>query len=171
MDWDRVNRWLTLGANIGVLAGIILILTELNQNADLMRAQMSQSRADSLTARYADLMHSDYWPTILAKRNKAGSPDRWAASLTPEELERVKLYLYLEMNDLRNQYYQFKEGYLDESIWGTSSRGQIERLLPLLPYFLDRIQPLEAEFLQAINDVAREEGLPLIRDDGTLQSD
>ena len=74
MKWDSVNRWLTLGANIGVLVGIILILTELDQNADLMRAQMSQSRSDSITARYADMMHSDYWPAIEAKRMKGGKP-------------------------------------------------------------------------------------------------
>ncbi len=30
MDSDRVNRWLTLGANIGVLIGIILLIVELN---------------------------------------------------------------------------------------------------------------------------------------------
>lgn len=38
MDAEKVNRWLTLGANLGVLVGIVLILTELNQNSELMRA-------------------------------------------------------------------------------------------------------------------------------------
>ena len=39
MDSDRVNRWLTLGANIGVLFGIILLLFELNQNRVATEAQ------------------------------------------------------------------------------------------------------------------------------------
>lgn len=34
-----VNSWLTLGANLGVLIGIILTLVELNQNATMMRGQ------------------------------------------------------------------------------------------------------------------------------------
>jgi hypothetical protein len=40
MDSDRINRWLTLGANVGVLVGIILLVLELNQNSVLMRAQI-----------------------------------------------------------------------------------------------------------------------------------
>ena len=43
MDSNQLNRWLTLGANIGVIAGIVFLGLELRQNADLMRAQ---SRAE-----------------------------------------------------------------------------------------------------------------------------
>ena len=39
MDSNKVNRWLTLGANLGVLIGIILLIVELDQNRDMMRAQ------------------------------------------------------------------------------------------------------------------------------------
>ena len=39
MDLDTSNRWLTLSANLGVLVGIILLVVELNQNRDMMRAQ------------------------------------------------------------------------------------------------------------------------------------
>ena len=39
MKAKRINDWLTLGANIGVLIGIILLLVELNQNSTMMRAQ------------------------------------------------------------------------------------------------------------------------------------
>ena len=35
----KTTRWLTLGANIGVLIGIVLVLVELDQNRDMMRAQ------------------------------------------------------------------------------------------------------------------------------------
>jgi hypothetical protein len=39
LDSDRHNRWLTLGANIAVLLGIALLVVELRQNQDVMRAQ------------------------------------------------------------------------------------------------------------------------------------
>ena len=39
MDSDRLNQWLSLGANIAVLIGIGLLVIELNQNHDMMRAQ------------------------------------------------------------------------------------------------------------------------------------
>ena len=39
MNADNVNKWLTLSANIGVVIGLILLLVELDQNSDLVRAQ------------------------------------------------------------------------------------------------------------------------------------
>jgi hypothetical protein len=39
MESDRLNRWMTLGTNVAVLAGIALLVVELNQNHDTVRAQ------------------------------------------------------------------------------------------------------------------------------------
>ena len=39
MDTDRLNRWLTLGANIGVLIGIVLLVIEVRQNNSNLVAQ------------------------------------------------------------------------------------------------------------------------------------
>jgi hypothetical protein len=44
MDSDRLNRWLTLGANLGVLVGIIILAVEIRQNSDLARLQFSDDR-------------------------------------------------------------------------------------------------------------------------------
>ena len=44
MDSDRLNRWLTLGANIGVLVGIIVLAVEIRQNSDLARLQFLDDR-------------------------------------------------------------------------------------------------------------------------------
>jgi hypothetical protein len=35
----KLNQWLTLGANFGVLAGLLLLVVELNQNHEMMRSQ------------------------------------------------------------------------------------------------------------------------------------
>ena len=48
MDSDQLNRWLTLGANLGVLVGIVLLLVELDQNRDMMRAQTRHQLATAL---------------------------------------------------------------------------------------------------------------------------
>ena len=37
LDTDRVNRWLTLGANIAVVAGIVFLGLELRQNNELLK--------------------------------------------------------------------------------------------------------------------------------------
>lgn len=44
MNVDNVDRWLTLGANIGVLVGLALLIVELGQNSDLVRTQIHQAR-------------------------------------------------------------------------------------------------------------------------------
>ena len=36
MDLDRLNRWLTLLANFGVVAGIVFLAVEIRQNQDLL---------------------------------------------------------------------------------------------------------------------------------------
>jgi hypothetical protein len=41
MDSDKINRWLTLGANIGVLSGLILVALQINQNSEIAKAQLA----------------------------------------------------------------------------------------------------------------------------------
>ncbi|MEQ9314693.1 MAG: hypothetical protein RLN72_02515, partial [Henriciella sp.] len=45
---DRVNRWLTLAANLGVLLGLIVLIIEVRQKASLTRAAMDQQKNDFL---------------------------------------------------------------------------------------------------------------------------
>ena len=110
MDSDRLNRWLTLVANVGVLVGLILILFELNQNSDLMRSQIVQSRGELMETRYRESQHSDYWPAIIAKRDVAESRPAWIATLTPEEVVRVRYGMLANLASIRNQYYQYQQG-------------------------------------------------------------
>ncbi len=161
MKADSVNRWLTLSANIGVLAGIILILIELNQNADLMRAQMIQSRTDNISAKYDAQIHSDYWPEIWAKRNLADSDVAWIESLTPSEHVRMRYYYFREFDELRNQFFQYQQGYLPEQFWDTAIRGQIGRMVSLMAAMRttwnDELQL--GEFGSAVIQIATEDGL------------
>ena len=46
MDLDRLNKWLTLVANFGVLVGIIFLILELSQNTQALRANAIQNSTD-----------------------------------------------------------------------------------------------------------------------------
>jgi len=48
MESDRLGRWLTLGANLGVVLGLIILIVEVRQNAALTRAQMESGKNDLL---------------------------------------------------------------------------------------------------------------------------
>jgi len=45
---DRLNRWLTLSANFGVIAGIVFLGFEIQQNSDAINAQAYQSRTEAV---------------------------------------------------------------------------------------------------------------------------
>ena len=42
MTADSLSRWLTFSANVGVVIGLVLLVAELNQNSELVRAQIHQ---------------------------------------------------------------------------------------------------------------------------------
>jgi hypothetical protein len=168
MDSDRISRWLTLGANLGVLAGILLILFELNQNADLMRAQMIQARVDQITAKYDGMIHSEFWPEIWSKRRSANTDREWIASLTPHEYERVKYYYFREYEDLRSQYFQYVEGYVSEQYWQSAIRGQIGRMIRLMAALGESwdMETRAKPFPTALVRIAKEDGRATLNSDG-----
>jgi hypothetical protein len=43
MDTEKLNRWLTLGANVGVLVGIVFLAIEISQNNDQLKQQSFQT--------------------------------------------------------------------------------------------------------------------------------
>ena len=45
---ERLNQWLALAANLGVLLGLIVLIIEVRQNAALTRATMDQQKNDFL---------------------------------------------------------------------------------------------------------------------------
>jgi hypothetical protein len=167
MDSDRLNRWLTLGANLGVLVGIVVLIAEIAQNTEMMRAQMAQERANQIVQKMDANIHSDYWPPIAAKRDKAGNPREWIASLTSDEFQRVVSTYYRDIVDIRNQFYQYQQGYFPQEVWDASTRGQIVRLLNL-GAALGRPERFEgnAEFKAEIRRIAEEEKAPFPNDDG-----
>lgn len=47
MNFDQINRWLTLTANLGVIAGIFLLYLEIQQNNAHLDAQSRASRHEA----------------------------------------------------------------------------------------------------------------------------
>lgn len=119
MDSDKVNRWLTLTANIGVLLGIVLLSIELDQNSDLLRAQIHQARADTHVGHRLNDVESDKWAAINMKLAENGYPRDVTSVevLTPEELFRFRNYKAARHTDLDNLFYQYQQGYLDEEYY------------------------------------------------------
>ena len=65
MNGSKVNMWLSLAANFGVIIGLMLVALELQQNSELMRIQINQARADTAILSNEQFFNSTYIPAII----------------------------------------------------------------------------------------------------------
>ena len=103
MDSDKVNRWLTLGGSIGVLAGIMLLVVELDQNREMIRAQTRNDISRDISD-HLSLLGSDEKLTSLMVRAEAGE------ELSSIE-ERQQFLLFTSNKRMwENVNYQYRHG-------------------------------------------------------------
>jgi len=108
MNADTWNKWLTLAANIAVIAGIIFLAVELRQNSDMTRAQTRNQLAEQLTELFSLNMHDPDYANVLLRGNKG------------EELSDVEQYQYSRHRSAwfwywSNVVYQYQMGLYDET--------------------------------------------------------
>ena len=107
MGLENRGRWITVVTNLGVLAGLILLVAELGQNRDLMRAQIRHELS-----------------TVIADQQMAGAQNPQLASVlrraaAGEELSPDEAYQVLLRNNALIRYwedvhYQYRAGLYDE---------------------------------------------------------
>ena len=78
MDTDRINRWLTLSANIGVIAGLVFVAIEIRTNTESNMIAIDQNYATNWMTINT---------TIAANSNLAAVFEK---GLAGEELDRVE---------------------------------------------------------------------------------
>lgn len=66
MKLDDINKWLMLAANIGVIAGILFLGIEIQQNNELMESQTRLARAASSQNTFAPVIQNTQLAAILA---------------------------------------------------------------------------------------------------------
>ena len=132
MDSDRLNRWLTLGANVGVLIGLALLVVEIRQGNQLALAQIEQTRSDSLlswrrewvtndeivemvAARRAILPMSEFQPMSVAEKQAA--TEAFLKGLDPELRVRWTFLLQTTFWDFENVHAQYQRGLISEEYW------------------------------------------------------
>lgn len=129
MDSDRLNRWLTLGANIGVLVGIILLILELDQNRDMMRAQtrneISRAGLDMLAGWSGN-------PALADAIVRANSGEE----LSPSEQFMIRARSETVFRLWENIHYQYRQGLYDDSEFNASI-STFSRILSQQPSLID----------------------------------
>ena len=118
MDTDLLNRWLTLGANIGVLCGLILLVFEINQNSELTRVQIEQSRSESYVNWRRQIAVNENVASLLAKLGEMeGTPMQRLGQLTPTERVQAMSIIEARFYDYENLYSQYQQGFVSEDYW------------------------------------------------------
>ena len=121
MNAQKLNLWLTLGANTVVVVGLALLIIEIRQNTDLMRAQISQSRTDTALSEQQSVYTSDHVPALLAKIDRG-------EQLSAEDLIRYDRFLHAFNRNQDNNFWQYNKGYLGENV-PRAIRGAVREVI------------------------------------------
>jgi hypothetical protein len=105
---DRLMRWLTIGANLGVLIGLLLLIAELNQNRDMMRAQIRHELAMGIV----DLLDTPASNQQLANVLFRGISGE---KLTPSEMYQFEMRTNALFRYWEDVHYQYRVGLYDDA--------------------------------------------------------
>jgi len=106
MNAEKLNHWLGLGANLGVLIGIIFLAIELQQNNELLQAQTDYNYFVNSISNSSELRMSEEFGDLLAKF-EAGE------DLTASERIRADAFVRNMLLRWQYEFREMKKGRLD----------------------------------------------------------
>ena len=109
MNLDKLNQWLTLLGNLGVVVGLIFLVIEVQQNSQLMQAQTRDSVTEKTLSFYESIYGAtdtfENWESI---RNRS----EIAQPVSGEEMRFSQIAL-ANFRLWENEWYQFQIGLFD----------------------------------------------------------
>ena len=142
MDSQKLNRWLALLANFGVVIGLGLLIFELREAQNFAETEASVQRLNQMQEAQTAIALSESLAELQVRARTDG-----AESLSPTELRRLQYWEASVRLRMRSQYIQYIRGYLDEE----TATGIVNAAIEFLPYWQDVGYELgDNEFEQAI---------------------
>jgi len=117
---ERLNQWIALLANVGVLIGVFVVAYELRQNTIAMEANTRQEFA----AQDLEYLSTVLDPSVLSV---ALTKSQRGDQLTDLELSQLIQRQHMNFRVFENAFYQFRKGTLEAHEW--SRYEQIIRIL------------------------------------------
>ena len=108
MSSDQLNKWLTLVANLSVLLGIGLVIFELNQTRDSIRAQTRSEISSKLTDLMSEVAANPQLASLVRRADDG-------EELTPDEEKQYGHRSSAMFRYFENVHYQYRQGLYDES--------------------------------------------------------
>jgi hypothetical protein len=145
VNLDTTNRWLTLAANIGVMAGIIVLAVELQQNTvatQLSAAGSSQGRFSEVELFVAG---NPEFSELLDK-------GRTGADISAPEQLRLMVFYGTVLRQWQFDHLQYLSGALDEDVW-LGSRDYMAQILDEDIGLFNRWQTGKGHFSPRFNEM------------------
>jgi hypothetical protein len=107
---DRLHRWLALGANIGILIGLVLVIVQIRQSTQLARATYRSQGSDVANQIWASLM-GGHAGDVIEKSVECPK------ELTYSDFMALDAFLFTAINILYRDYQLAQEGLYSETDW------------------------------------------------------
>ena len=107
LESEGINRWLTLGANLAVFVGIVLLIFELSENREMMRAQTRHDMAMGIVELQRGIAENEQLADVLY-RGYTGE------ELSPSEQFQLRTILNAILRYWEDVHYQYRLGLYDE---------------------------------------------------------
>ena len=110
MTVESTNRWLTLAANVGVLAGIAFLAVEINLSTQAMNAASRDESVAHTLSFFEQAMDNQVIALAEYKRSSGAKLDGF---------ERAQLlkYQYYNLKIFENIYVQYQRGLFSDEEW------------------------------------------------------
>ncbi len=111
MNTEALNRWLTLGANVGVIAGIVFLGVEIQQSTAVTRSVAAQEISNTSVEYFMRIAENPDLARVVMVAN--ADP----GALSDVEIVQYRYVIGAVFLLLEGAYKQFQLGFLPEAGW------------------------------------------------------
>jgi hypothetical protein len=112
-DSERLHRWLALGANVGILIGLVLVIVQIRQSTQLARSTYRSQGNDVANQVYGNLL-GEHGGDVIEKSVECPQ------ELTYSDFMALDAFLFTGINMLLRDYQLAQEGLYSEADWKQS---------------------------------------------------
>jgi hypothetical protein len=145
LNMDSINRWLTLAANVGVLAGIVFLAYELQQNTVATRVEAASNFNSSFSEIELFIAGNPEFAKLLTK-------GREGTEINGSDQLRLWVFYNQVLRQWQFTHYQYVSEVFDEGSWQAQRAFMLE-VMSGDAGLLDHWQQHENQYSPAFNTV------------------
>jgi hypothetical protein len=113
---EKLNQWLTLAANFGVIAGLIFLGLEIQQNTVSTRMAARENATQG---------HIDYLGYLLDNTVLARANEKLTNNQPVDDLEdnQMRIFLQMRWRHYERVYYQYRNDLISDQEWAGFEAG------------------------------------------------